>query len=133
MIKNVFLGIVNQAFCNELAIPIHVLYHLFENGNRLSADHIFFLWINWLRELGWRITIVPLCRIEILILFARAIEIRIIEQAGNITEVKNCEVKFAKILTHTSTTTDNLLELSHGTDIRIQNDEFNRLNIDTGR
>ena len=76
---------------------------------------------------------VSLCRIEIFVLFTRAIEIRVIEQASNITEVKNCEVKFTKVLTHTSTTTDNLLELGHRADIRIQNNVFDRLNIYASR
>ena len=34
LIKNVFLGIVNQAFGNEFAIPIYVLHHLFEETKR---------------------------------------------------------------------------------------------------
>ena len=132
LIKNVFLGIVNQAFGNELAIPVHVLHHLFKDGNRLAANQIFLLRINRLRGLGRRIAVVSLCRIEIFVLFTRAIEVRVIEQASNITEVKNCEVKFTKVLTHTSTTTDNLLELGHRADIRIQNNVFDRLNINAG-
>ena len=133
---HIFGAEIDERFGDQLALCVIILHAFGQDGARVHRRHsisavrsVPHLRLGHRRGQGRECWSVPFRLVN---LHRLAVKLGIIEEAGGVAEIHDREMGFIEIGAQARAAADNLLELGHGVDHRVQDDQVTGLGVDAG-